>query len=167
MVLERIHATPPGDLEAWSYRGYHEGERLSRPAWWADSLTWERARLATETARPSGPPVLIHRDFHAGNLLWSGDELSGVVDWGQACVGPAEFDTAHWRVNHAILHGHEAIPTEMAGDPAWDIEAAIGMFDWWDQHDVDRWIGPWKHVNGATARQRLEAFVAQAVASLV
>ena len=165
-VLDELHATPPGDLAEWSYRGYHEGEVLVRPAWWDDHSIWDRARSATETARPVGPPVFLHRDFHAGNLLWTGRQLSGIVDWGQACVGPAEFDAAHWRVNHAILHGCEAIPTEMAGDPAWDIEAAFGIFDGWDQRVVDGWRGPWDHINAASSRRRLEAFVARALAEL-
>ena len=165
-VLDQLHATSAGDLAAWSYRGYHEDEDLVRPTWWEDTSIWERARSATETARPTGSRVLIHRDFHAGNLLWRGRQLSGIVDWGQACVGPAEFDTAHWRVNHAILHGWEAIPMQMAGDPTWDIEAAFGIFDWWDQVAVDGWRGPWDHIKPATARQRLEEFVSRAVAEL-
>jgi aminoglycoside phosphotransferase (APT) family kinase protein len=165
-VLDRLHATPAGDLAAWSYRGYHEGVSLVRPSWWVGASVWERARVATETRRPTSPPVLIHRDFHAGNLLWSDRELTGVIDWGQACVGPAEFDTAHWRVNHALLHGGDAIPPEMAGDPSWDIEAAFGIFDGWDQDEIDRWRGPWNHIDGSTARQRLEAFVVRAVAAL-
>lgn len=131
-----------------------------------DTSIWDRARSATETARPTGSPVLIHRDFHAGNLLWAGRQLSGVVDWGQACVGPADFDTAHWRVNHAILHGGEEIPPQMAGDPRWDIEAAFGIFDGWDQYVIDLWRGPWDHIKPATARRRLEEFVARAVAEL-
>ena len=165
-ILEQLHATPPADLANWSYRGYHEGEQLPRPAWWGEASTWERARVATETGRPTGPAVLIHRDFHAGNLLWEDRRLTGVIDWGQACVGPAEFDTAHWRVNHALLHGETAIPGEMDGDPAWDIEAAFGIFDWWDQVNVDRWRGPWSHINASNSRRRLEAFVARAVAEL-
>ena len=81
-------------------------------------------------------------------------------------MGPAEFDMAHWRVNHALLHGVGAIPGEMAGDPVWDIEAAFGIFDWWDQPNVDRWRGPWNHINTSTSRRRLEAFVARALAKL-
>jgi aminoglycoside phosphotransferase (APT) family kinase protein len=165
-LLDRLHDVHPGDLAAWTYHGYHEGERLLEPAWWRDASVWERARVATETARPGGKPVLIHRDFHAGNLLWADGRLTGVIDWGQACVGPAEFDTAHWRVNHALLHGVDALPPEMTGDPAWDIEAAFGTFDRWDQSSVDRWRGPWSHIDAATAHQRLETFMARAVAEL-
>lgn len=165
-VLARIHATAPADLANWRYRGYHEGEQRYRPIWWGEASTWERACAATESPRPTGSAVLIHRDFHAGNLLWEARRLTGVIDWGQACVGPAEFDTAHWRLNHVLLHGEDAIPPEMAGDPAWDIEAAFGIFDWWDQANVDRWRGPWNHVNAPTARRRLEAFVGRAVAEL-
>jgi thiamine kinase-like enzyme len=43
--------------------------------------------------------VLVHRDFHPGNVLWRRGAVSGVVDWQAACTGPAAADVAHCRVN--------------------------------------------------------------------
>jgi aminoglycoside phosphotransferase (APT) family kinase protein len=43
--------------------------------------------------------VLVHRDYHPGNVLWRRGTVSGVVDWQAICTGPAVIDVAHCRVN--------------------------------------------------------------------
>ena len=48
---------------------------------------------------PGLPEVLVHRDYHPGNVLWRRSKISGVVDWQAACTGPAVADVAHCRVN--------------------------------------------------------------------
>ena len=165
-MLDAIHGVDPAPLRAWSYRGYHEGVDLVRPAWWRDPTAWARAVRQTETARPTAEAVVIHRDFHPGNLLWLDGRLSGVVDWVDACLGPAAFDRAHLRVNLAVLHGSDAEDRVREGDPAWDIEAAFGLLDWPSRAAVDGWPGPWAHIAPGTARARLEAFVGRALAGL-
>jgi len=45
--------------------------------------------------------VLLHRDFHPGNVLWQRGRVSCVVD-GQA-ASPAMADVAHCRVNLLTL----------------------------------------------------------------
>jgi len=165
-VLEWIHAVDPAGLSAWTYRGYHEGSDLRRPSWWRASGTWERAVRQTETARPIAGAVVIHRDVHPGNILWVDDRLSGVVDWVDACLGPAEFDLAHLRVNLAVLFGVGAEDVVGAGDPAWDVEAAFGFLDWPTAASIDAWPGPWPHLAATAARHRLEAFMARALARI-
>jgi aminoglycoside phosphotransferase (APT) family kinase protein len=55
---------------------------------------WEKI-IATPTW--SGPPVWIHGDLHAGNILIEGDLISAVVDFGLAGVGsPAADMMAAW-----------------------------------------------------------------------
>ncbi len=165
-VLERIHAVDPALLVPWTYRGYHEDCDLRRPAWWHSPAVWERAVRQTETARPVAEPVVIHRDFHPGNMLWLGGRLSGVVDWVDACLGPAAFDLAHLRVNLAVLHGIGAEDVLGDGDPAWDIEAAFGYLDWPTVEAIDAWPGPWPHLRPDIARDRLEGFMARSLARL-
>ena len=165
-LLGAIHAVPPGPLARWSYHGYHEGNDLLRPAWWRDAELWERAVRQTGTARPTGPGVLIHRDFHPGNILWTGSAVTGVVDWVNACVGPAEVDAAHMRVNLASIEDVAYADRILPGDPAWDIEAAFGFLDWGSHAVIDAWPGPWPALDAATARVRLEAFVSEALARL-
>ena len=120
----------------------------------------------TETARPTGPAVLLHRDLHPGNVLWTESTITGVVDWANACVGPSAVDAAHFRVNLAMLHGVEGIDAVLPGEPAWDIEAAFGILDWAANTHLDAWSGPWPHVPRDVARERLEAFIGHAVALL-
>ena len=162
-LLDAIHAVEPSGLDPWSYRGYHEGRDLPAPRWWRDRATWGRAIRVSADRRPTVEPVFIHRDFHSGNLLWAGPRISGVLDWGNACLGPAAFDLAHYRVNIASLVGPEVADRAFPGDPGWDIEAALGFLD---PNDLDGWAGPWPHVSASTARDRLEAFIARAVAAL-
>lgn len=73
---------------------------MSRPPGWARyPRVWERAAEISQGPAPGLPAVLIHRDFHPGNVLWRRGKVSGVVDWQAACTGPAVADVAHCRVN--------------------------------------------------------------------
>lgn len=187
-ALADIHALDPSALAGWRYAGYHEdvvrgheavangraGPELTCPTWWHDARAWERALHQTETARPTAPDVFIHRDLHPGNVLWNGRRIAGIVDWVNACTGPAAIDFAHCRVNLTVLWGLEAADAFSVIDPAWDIEAALGFLDW-DPADRDRWPGelPRSFVEGGgpdlsaeVIRGRLETFVCEALARL-
>ena len=41
-----------------------------------------------------GKPVLLHGDFWQGNILWTKDEISGVLDWEYAAIGDPVSDLA-------------------------------------------------------------------------
>ena len=69
------------------------------PAWARYPRVWERAAEISRGPAPDLPAVLLHRDFHPGNVLWRHGRVSGVVDWQGACAGPAAADVAHCRVN--------------------------------------------------------------------
>jgi aminoglycoside/choline kinase family phosphotransferase len=49
-------------------------------------------------AMPPAPDVMVHRDFHAENLLWlpdrEGSARIGLLDFQDAMAGPAEYDLA-------------------------------------------------------------------------
>jgi aminoglycoside phosphotransferase (APT) family kinase protein len=163
-LLAAIHGADPAAFAGWRYQGYHEGLPLEPPSWWADVDLWAAA-LAISANRPTAyAPVVIHRDFHPGNVLWAKGSISGVIDWGNACLGPAAFDLAHYRANLATLVGPEVVDGSLQGDPIWDIEAALGFIDPWSQAARDAWRGPSRRIPPALARERIESFIQRAVA---
>ncbi|MBM2575830.1 phosphotransferase [Jannaschia sp. Os4] len=58
----------------------------------------EAAMAAALDAMPPGPEVMVHRDYHAENLLWlpkrEGPARIGLLDFQDAMTGPAEYDLA-------------------------------------------------------------------------
>jgi aminoglycoside phosphotransferase (APT) family kinase protein len=48
---------------------------------------------------PAGRQVFLHRDYHAGNVLWRRGIVTGVVDWAGASTGPPSADVGHCRAN--------------------------------------------------------------------
>ncbi len=168
-TLGAIHAAPvqlPFRYESWNnLRG------ADPPAWWPDADLWSALQLRL-SAPPEARPALLHRDYHPTNVLWSGQKVSGVVDWVNACLGPAAVDVAHCRLNLALMYGMPAADTfldayreDSAGFeyPAfWDLDAALSSMP-----NV-RPYPPWQTfgLTGLTTvlvRQRLLAFVRQAV----
>ncbi|MFI0267641.1 alpha/beta fold hydrolase [Streptomyces luteogriseus] len=72
---------------------------------------WERA---VDVIRRDPPPYdgcFLHRDFHPGNVLFTGSgaslRIGGVVDWVETSWGPADLDVAHCSTALALLHGPE------------------------------------------------------------
>jgi aminoglycoside phosphotransferase (APT) family kinase protein len=78
--------------------------------------------------------VLLHHDFHHGNVLWQGDRASGVVDWNEACVGPALCDVGYCSVDLAMTHGRAASERFTAA-----YSRAVGT----DLDGLDRWHCLW------------------------
>jgi aminoglycoside phosphotransferase (APT) family kinase protein len=98
-LLPRIHDSPlpaPGTLPRFA----PDPQASYQPPGWArHPRVWERAAEISHRPAPLLPMVLVHRDFHPGNVLWRRGAVSGVVDWQAACTGPAAADVAHCRVN--------------------------------------------------------------------
>ena len=67
-------------------------------ALWRDGIDAFRARMQP----PVDVPVLLHRDLHPLNVLWNGDEVTGLVDWVNACVGHPHAELGHCRWNLTI-----------------------------------------------------------------
>ncbi|MFF7067518.1 alpha/beta fold hydrolase [Streptomyces pseudovenezuelae] len=102
--LVRIHQVVP------------EGRPRTYQAWaWPEKVRgvrgplWERA---VDVIRQDPPPYegcFLHRDFHPGNVLFTGAgaelRISGVVDWVETSWGPADLDVAHCSTALALLHG--------------------------------------------------------------
>jgi aminoglycoside phosphotransferase (APT) family kinase protein len=93
---------------AWHYGSWVKAEVLRPPAWTTKPAMWERAIEIFSTDKPEVQPVFIHRDYHPTNVLWSAGAVSGVVDWINACQGPAGVDVAHCRTNLALMFGPQA-----------------------------------------------------------
>lgn len=61
--------------------------QLEVPAVWFNPL--RDALIANAQAQPQVP---VHRDYHARNLLWCGDDAPGVLDFQDAVRGPVTYD---------------------------------------------------------------------------
>lgn len=123
---------------AWSYHPYADPSSLGPPAWSRVPALWEKAVEIVCGPRPPARECFIHRDFHPANVLWSRGRVSGVVDWVNACRGPAGIDVGWCRHNLARMYGVAAADEflgfyrELAGprfvyDPFWDLIALIEL----------------------------------------
>ena len=159
-ILPAVHATPlPAGSGLPTYAPY--GLRARRAPSWAGAATWERALAALDEPPPEPPRVLVHRDFHPGNVLWRAGRVSGVVDWVNASLGAPGADVGHCRINLArtlgqgaadrFAAGHRALAGGGEHHPYWDVAAALGGVT---PEELERW---------SPAEQ---AFLARAVARL-
>jgi aminoglycoside phosphotransferase (APT) family kinase protein len=133
-ALEQIHAVDPDGIPA--YQRYYEPERLRVPSWADDRTVWEDAIALAHEPAPTLPERFIHRDFHPGNVLWTGGAVTGVVDWASTSIGAPSADIGHCRMNLAGVLGLAAADRFLAFcgraaedyHPYWDIVAALGGF---------------------------------------
>ena len=105
-LLARIHALEPrADVrrfQSWAWE-----EKYVVPTWAGDPGLWQGAFELLRTPVPAHEPTSLHRDFGPHNVLWSGGEVTGLVDWVETSVGPAWLDVAHSSTNLALRHGNE------------------------------------------------------------
>ena len=76
------------------------------------------------------PERFIHRDFHPGNTLWEGAELTGVVDWTTGSRGPGAVDLGHLRWNLVVDHGQrvaDALLPHPEHHPYYDVVTALDV----------------------------------------
>jgi len=140
--LASIHAHDAPAFR-WRFQSWLTKEKLKRPTWTRVPKLWDEAIILASRGFEQLPAqdtrnwTFIHRDYHPANVLWSGDAISGVVDWINACRGPRGVDVAHCRTNLALMHGHEASAAFLAAyqaaapqfiyDRYWDVESVIEM----------------------------------------
>jgi aminoglycoside phosphotransferase (APT) family kinase protein len=154
-ALAGIHAIDPAGLEP--YLRYYEPDRLSVPPWATDRGVWERAIALAHEEPPALPERFIHRDFHPGNTLWEGVELTGIVDWTTGSRGPAAVDLGHLRWNLALDYGHriaDAVLPHPEHHPYYDVITALDVLP---ELDADT---PHAHL------RRLEEHVGRALAEV-
>lgn len=134
-VLAQIHAVRP-TIDVRSYQSWAWEAKYVVPEWASDDGLWESAFDLLRTDPPGYEPTLIHRDFQHRNVLWSGDAVTGVVDWVETSIGPAWLDVAHCCTNIAIKHGSEradafaAVYVDRTGarpQPYFDVMDVVGF----------------------------------------
>ncbi|MDX6345884.1 MAG: hypothetical protein QOF84_674 [Streptomyces sp.] len=113
--LVRIHAVdPPEASRPRTYQAWTSAERVRIPADTSRPDLWRRAVDVIGRTPPPYEGRFLHRDFHPGNVLFSGSgdslRVSGVVDWVETSWGPADLDVAHCSTVLALLYG---VPTGM------------------------------------------------------
>lgn len=170
--LVRVHGVVPAERPR-TYQAWTSPERVRTP----DGPLWERA---VDVIRRDPPPYdgcFLHRDFHPGNVLFTGTgselRITGVVDWVETSWGPADLDVAHCSTALALLHGpaygldfrerYEAHGgRDLADDPDhlyWRLLDALHYCP-----DAAKLAGPWRDLGRGDLTpevlgERLEAYV--------
>jgi aminoglycoside phosphotransferase (APT) family kinase protein len=148
-LLPTIHAVPlRPELSDWAV--YAPDPDLVPPLWTKYPHAWETALEAYEGPQPRSDRVFVHRDFHPANILWTGAEITGIVDWVSSCAGPPEEDVGHCRINIAQHHGQAAADRfltlwqEMTGqrdyDPYWDLTTVVSMVSGEPDPELDEFV---------------------------
>lgn len=90
----RTDGAPEARSRARPLQEYNDAT-LGAIAFASDLIDDERARAVWDEALAAppyrGPPVWVHGDIE-GNCLVTSGQLSGIVDWGSACVGDPAVD---------------------------------------------------------------------------
>ncbi|WP_033332631.1 MULTISPECIES: phosphotransferase [Streptomyces] len=111
--LAAIHALDvdeserPRAWQAWTTPDQvHTPQHTTRPE------LWRRAIDEIRREAPPHRPTFLHRDFHPGNVLFTGTgptlTVTGVLDWVETSWGPRDLDVAHCATTLALLHGPAA-----------------------------------------------------------
>ena len=178
--LATIHSYPVRSF-GWRYRSWVAVENVTVPAFAADRALWEAAVQAYRRWRPTeAAETFLHRDYHAMNLLFGGKggglRVAGVVDWVNACLGPAAADVSHCRIDLVKMKGpaaaelflreYRAVRGGFVYDPVWDLEAVFDVAA--PAADVH---APWREfglagLRAETVQERVEEHVRRALVEL-
>ena len=179
--LVRIHDGGPPPPLGYRDQASRLDEHVLEASPWrsgtnADPALWaEVARLWPSVERR--PPTLIHDDYHPGNVLWSRNRVSAIVDWTVPGVGQAASDVCYLRLDVSLVRGLDAgdevlaVYESTAGQPVpdrpfWDLLAATrcaGIAHLWHESWLDFGL---TGLTLATVQARLDAFVARTLAEL-
>jgi aminoglycoside phosphotransferase (APT) family kinase protein len=135
-TLADIHMASVDEFP-FSYSPYIDTKSLQVPSWAQRNSLWQKAINMLQLPQPVVTPCFIHRDYHPTNVLWNNGQVSGVVDWVSAALGPANIDVAHCRLNLSILFDVnaseqflKAYQSHAAGfvyDTYWDLLVVVDM----------------------------------------
>ncbi|MEK4299913.1 aminoglycoside phosphotransferase family protein [Oceanobacillus sp. FSL W8-0428] len=138
-TLAQIHDNSIIDFP-WQHERYQKADEIEIPAWSGKQEVWEALKEIVLQPEPSYTPKFIHRDFHPVNVLWKNNEVSGVVDWANGCLGHAGIDIGHCRWNLAMLYSVEAADAFLSAyqkktkddfsyDVYWDIVSLMDVLE--------------------------------------
>ena len=105
-MLVDIHALRP-PVQPRTYQSWAIPAKRVVPEWACDAAAWERAFEICDEDAPPYEGTFLHRDFAPRNVLWTGPDITGVVDWVETSWGPPWLDVAHFRNNLVLTHGTE------------------------------------------------------------
>jgi aminoglycoside phosphotransferase (APT) family kinase protein len=131
-----LHNVDASQVELPALTTYAQ-KRYDPPRWTRDPELWERAVELFHSPVPTRDVGFVHRDFNPGNVLWVRGQLSGLVDWQWACVGPRSIDPAHCRLNlfqysQTMADDVLSVWEQRSGltfDPWADLASIIGTLD--------------------------------------
>ncbi|NOT09908.1 MAG: phosphotransferase [Gemmatimonadales bacterium] len=139
-TLAAVHATPT--MEPARERPPIDPAPLAVPDWTRRAELWKRAGAILSTPPEPITPVFVHSDYQHFNMLWARGRLTGLIDWVFAETGHPDIDTAHCRLNLAVLFSvdhaerfrvlYEAESGRMV-DPWWDLRGLSGYGQDWKQ----------------------------------
>ncbi|MCX4911689.1 phosphotransferase family protein [Streptomyces sp. NBC_00878] len=160
-----------------AYQAWTGPERVRLPETSKQPEVWQRAVDVIRRPPPSYRPCFLHRDFHPGNVLFTGEgadlAITGVVDWVETSWGPADLDVAHCSTALALLHGvpagmrladhYTAAGGTLSNDPAdhlyWRVLDALAFAP-----DAEKVAKPWRELGredltSDVLAQRLEDYL--------
>ena len=138
-TLARIHAL---DVDGKPFESWLDRRQLSPPPDASRADVWRQAIALVAEERASTRTCFLHRDYQHFNMLWSRERLTGVVDWGEACVGPPEVDVGHCRLNLTLLFSADVADRFRA---IYEAESGHRLDAWWDVHALLSYGPSWKH----------------------
>ncbi|WP_063726755.1 phosphotransferase family protein [Streptomyces sp. RTd22] len=149
----------PAESRPRVYEAWTSPELVRLPESTPRPDVWQRAVDVLRREPPAYRPCFLHRDFHPGNVLFTGQgpglEISGVVDWVETSWGPADLDVAHCSTALALLYGPQsgmrfaerylASGGTLSEDPAdhlyWRVLDALGFAP-----DAEKVAVPWREL---------------------
>ncbi len=138
-AVRTLHDAPLPPWPGWSLDEF--SSRLDAECRWLvanDVLSTDvvtRNRVAAEAALRPWTPAFTHGDLQVAHVFVDGDEVTGVVDWSDACQGDALFDLA------ILTLGHEEHLGEVVAGYGADVDLDV-VRAWWSLRSVVavRWL---------------------------
>ncbi|WP_433357701.1 phosphotransferase family protein [Micromonospora saelicesensis] len=102
-----------------------------------------RNRQVAEAALRPWTPVFTHGDLQISHVFVDGDQVTGVLDWSEACQGDALFDLATLTLGHEehlgdVLAGYRA-DVDLDVIRAWWSLRSLLAIRWLVEHGFDPW----------------------------